>query len=91
MLLAGDAWVQLLAKLMVSSEEVAASVLSRQPSGERACRRSQHLLNRCSGRAAAVRLCVHGLCSPVACLTDSYRPLPSRPGSRHVGPAQPHE
>lgn len=31
---AGDAWVQLLAKLMVSSEEVAATLISRQPSGE---------------------------------------------------------
>ena len=31
---AGDAWVHLLAKLMVSSEEVAATVISRQPSGE---------------------------------------------------------
>ena len=30
---AGDAWVHLLAKLMVSSEEVAASLISRQPSG----------------------------------------------------------
>lgn len=31
---AGDAWVHLLAKLMVSSEEVAATLISRQPSGE---------------------------------------------------------
>lgn len=51
---AGDAWVHLLAKLMVSSEEVAATLISREPSSEHGLNSQQG-----PGRGIHLGLCMH--------------------------------